>query len=48
MFEFKTAGINRRDSAGDLRQLVVSITTFTAIQVKASTQTFLSTTQKAN
>ena len=25
MSEFHTAGINRRDSAGDLRQLVVSI-----------------------
>ena len=25
MFELNTAGINRRDSAGDFRQLVVSI-----------------------
>ena len=25
MFQVNTAGINRRDSAGDLRQLVVSI-----------------------
>ena len=25
MFEFNTAGINRRDSAGDLRQLVASV-----------------------